>query len=527
MTRRQVWFLVVLGAVLLVVSYPPFALAPLTPAISFIVVIPAVLLVAQAAADAAPRRGFTWGFWYGFASQSLVLYWLIVALWRFTKLSALGFLATVLIIALLTGVMFWFLVRMRLRLPRVPLWVTFPIAWTALEWTIGHLGDIAFPWLGLGTGLADAPVLAQWADVAGARGLTFWLAWCGAFLADRMADGGWRLYLMRRVAPVAATVVLAAGYGVWRMKTLPLRDVGVVGMVQPNVGYDEKWDNKPFRKDDNIADLLRLSEQVRAVSRPDLIIWPEAAIAGYVQSQPAWEQAISAFARVGHTPMLVGGLYADIRSRTDYDYFNAAMLYDSTGDRKSNPVYRKHYLVPIVERVPFVPPRWFKKLRFFGGFGRGKDFPIFQVGIGRFGVAICYESIFEDLARRDRRTGADCLVSITNDAWYGLTSAPYQHESHLVLRAIETRMGIARSANSGISEFLDPLGRAFHSTRLEEQTIVSGTLRTSDVVPLYVKLGDWVGLLVVIGTLALAGILVMDRVRNRGLKPAVGDAARP
>lgn len=534
MTRRQVWFLVALGAVLLVVSYPPFALAPLTPAISFIVVIPPVLLIARAAVDMDPGRAFKWGFWYGFASQSLVLYWLIVALWRFTKLSALGFLGTVLIIALLTGVMFWFLVRLRLRLPRVPLWVTFPIACTALEWTIGHLGDIAFPWLGLGTGLADAPVLAQWADIAGARGLTFWVAWCGAFVADGLtnsltggrSDGWLRWFAVRRLAPVAATIVLAASYGVWRMNTLPLRDVGVVGMVQPNVGYDEKWvSNKPFRKDELVTELLRLSEQVRAVSRPDLLIWPEAAIAGYVQSEPAWDQAISAFARAGHTPMLVGGLYADFRSRTEYDYFNAAMLYDSTGNRKSNPVYRKHYLVPIVERVPFVPPRWFKKLRFFGGFGRGTDFPIFQVGVGRFGVAICYESIFEDLARRYRRTGADFLVSITNDAWYGLTSAPYQHESHLVLRAIETRMGIARSANSGISEFLDPLGRAFQSTKLEEETILSGTLRTSDVVPLYVKLGDWVGLLVVVGTLALAGVLLVDRVR--GLRPALGDAHRP
>lgn len=525
MTRRQVLLLVAVGAVLMVTSYPPFALAPLTPALSFIVVIPAVLLVAQAAADADPRRAFKWGFWYGFASQSLVLYWLIVALWRFTKLSALGFLATVAIIALLTGVAFWFLVRVRIRLPLVPLWVTFPIAWTTLEWTIGHLGDIRFPWLGLGTGLADAPVLAQWADIAGARGLTFWVAWCSAFLADRMADGGGRLYVRRRVLPVSATILLAAMYGVWRMRTLPIREVGVVGMVQPNVGYDEKWDKTPFRGDDIVADLLRLSNQVRAVSRPDLLIWPEAAIAGYVQTQPMWDQAIAGFAREGHTPMLVGGLYVDFRTRTDYDYYNAAMLYDSTGDRKNQPVYRKHYLVPIVERVPFVPPRWFKSLKFFGGFGRGKDFPLFAVGIGRFGVAICYESIFEDLARRYRRSGADFMVNITNDAWYGLTSAPYQHESHLVLRAIETRMGIARSANSGISEFLDPLGRAYASTKLEEQTIVSGTLRTTDVVPLYVRLGDWVGLLVVVGTLALAAPLLVDRVR--GLKPALGDATRP
>jgi apolipoprotein N-acyltransferase len=150
-------------------------------------------------------------------------------------------------------------------------------------------------------------------------------------------------------------------------------------------------------------------------------------------------------------------------------------------------------------------------MTFFGGFGRGHGFPVYHVGIGRFGVAVCYESAFEELARRYRRTGADFLVNITNDAWYGLTSAPYQHESHLVLRAIETRMGIARAANSGISEFLDPLGRASLSTKLETQTIVAGTLRTSDVIPLYVRLGDWVGIGVVLITLGWIGFLFAQR----------------
>lgn len=533
MTSRRVWLLIVAGAVLLVMSYPPFALAPLTPALSFIAVMPAVLLVAQAAADADPRRAFKWGFWYGLAANALVLYWLIIALWRFTKLSALGFLATVVTLALFHGVLFWFLVRVRLRLPGLPLWIAFPVAWTGLEWMVGHLGDVRFPWLGLGTSLADAPVLAQWADVAGARGLTLWLAWCGAFLADGLTlkdaavgrSEGWpRWFALRRVGPVLATIVLAAGYGVWRMNTLPLREVGVIGLVQPNVGYNEKWDK--LRQDDIMATLMVLSEQVQAVSRPDLIIWPEAAIPGYVQTEPDWDRAIAGFARGGHTPMLVGGLYADFHEGGGYDHFNAAMLYDSTGNRRAQPVYRKHYLVPIVERVPFVPPRWIK-LPFFGSFGRGKEFPVYAIGVGRFGVAICYESIFEDVARHYRRNGANFLVNITNDAWYGLTSAPYQHESHLVLRAIETRMGIARAANSGISEFLDPLGRAFQSTKLEEKTIVSGRLYTSDVVPLYVRLGDWVGLLVVIGTLGMIGVLAADRFRVKGLKPPLGDATRP
>jgi apolipoprotein N-acyltransferase len=520
-TRRAV-VLIAAGALLLVVSYPPFRLAPLTPALSFIAVTPAVLLLAGSTHD--PRNAFRLGFWYGLAANALVLYWLIVALWRFTKLSALGFLATVLTLALFTGGLFWFLARLRQRLPRVPLWVTFPIAWTALEWAVGHLGDVRFPWLGLGTSLADAPVLAQWADLAGARGLTLWLAWSGCFLADRLSLGewddvvqgepppawSWRWYLIRRLAPVAATVLIAAGYGAWRMQTLPLRDVGVVGLVQPNVPYDEKWRR---RADDIVAELLELTERLQASARPDLIIWPEAAIPGYVQNEPDWDRAIGAVARGSHTPLLTGALYADIRGPGDFDYFNAALLYDSTGAWRSNPIYKKRFLVPIVERVPFLPPKWFGNLRFFGGFGRGAEYPVYQVGIGRFGVAVCYESAFEEMARAYRRHNADFLVNVTNDAWYGLTSAPYQHESHLVLRAIETRMGIARAANSGISELLDPLGRAYLSTRLEQQTVVAGVLRTSDVVPLYVRWGDWVGIGVVVATVGLALVLLVTRRR--------------
>src|SRR3989449_11190194 len=133
-------------------------------------------------------------------------------------------------------------------------------------------------------------------------------------------------------------------------------------------------------------------------------------------------------------------------------------------------LFRSHYLVPVVERVPFVPARLMQSVpgvgRWSGGFGRGRSLPVYSNTLGRFGVMICYESAFEDLARGYRRRGAEFLVNITNDAWYGRTAGPYQHAAHLVMRAIETRMGIARAANDGISELLDPLGQDRKSTRL-------------------------------------------------------------
>ena len=207
MTRGRLLLLVVSGAIALTASYPPFPL----PFLSFLAITPAVLLIRQAVVEASPRSAFRWGWWYGLITNALVLYWMIVALWHFTPFSALGYLATIAILGLLTGVMFWFVVRLRLALPSLPLWVALPVAWTTLEWLIGHLGDIRFPWLGLGTSLADARVLVQWADLAGARGVTLWLAWCNVVIVEAAMDVrrtscvGWRR-LPRRLCSLSATV---------------------------------------------------------------------------------------------------------------------------------------------------------------------------------------------------------------------------------------------------------------------------------------------------------------------------------
>ncbi|PYP16500.1 MAG: apolipoprotein N-acyltransferase [Gemmatimonadetes bacterium] len=510
---RRAVVLIALGAALLALSYPPFRF----PLLSFFALAPAVVLVRELAAATDFRRALRLGFWYGLVSQGLVLYWLVVALWHFTPLSALGYLATIAIYGLWTAGCFWLLVRIRTRFPTAPLWVVFPLVWTAVEWGIGHQGDIRFPWLGLGTSLADAPILVQWADLAGARGVSLWLAWCNVMLVDALlprrelgAGSGWIGW--RPLVAVLGTVVLAWGYGAWRERTLPVRPVGVVGLVQPNEGFREKW-NKA-RQDSVMAHLFALSQRLEDSTHIDLLVWPEAAVPDYFVNRPDWDPAIAQRVRATRTPLVTGGLDAVIYPDRSYDSYNAAFFYDSTGDRTAYPIYRKHYLVPIVERVPFVPPRWFH-LRWFGGFGAGRGLPLYPTAVGRLGVLICYESIFADLARDYRRQGADFLVNVTNDAWYGRTAGPYQHLSHLVMRAIETRAGIARAANSGISATVDPLGHVHDASGLEVRTAVASRLATSDVRTVYVRLGDWVGTLAVIATLGFAGLLLVDRWRSR------------
>ena len=511
MSDRRRWLLIGVGALALAASYPPFPL----PLLSFVAVIPPVLLLEDAGGD--PGRAYTWGVRYGIAANGLVLSWIVVALWHFTPLAALGYLITVLLLGVFTGVLFWFVTRVRAALPRVPLAVVFPVAWTALEWAVGHLGDVAFPWLGLGTSLADAPLLVQWADLAGARGVTLWLAWANVLAAGAVtAWGSWRL-VARRLVPVVGSVVLVAAYGVWRERTLPLRAAGTVALVQPNVSSGEKWEADP---DSQVATLVDLSRQARAAGHVDLFLWPESAVPGYLPDprHAEWIRALATFAAQSRTPLLTGSLDYEVVDPNDIQTYNAAFYFDSLGLTRPYRPYHKHYLVPVVERVPFVPVKWFRALpwlgRWSGGFGHGRELPLYPSAIGRFGVFVCYESTFEDLPRRYRQAGADFVVNITNDGWYGKTAGPYQHASHLVMRAIETRMGIARAANDGVSELVDPLGRPSHESKLRTRTVVTGTLMTSDVHTLYVRLGDWVGLLVALSTVGFAGGVVVEKWRR-------------
>jgi apolipoprotein N-acyltransferase len=196
-----------------------------------------------------------------------------------------------------------------------------------------------------------------------------------------------------------------------------------------------------------------------------------------------------------------------------YTPFNSAFVVDSLGVWDWR--YDKRYLVPFVERVPLVPPDWFDGLQYFGGFGVGQGWPLAHVNGTDYGVLICYESSYPEGSRQFRLAGADVLLNITNDAWYGReplyarTTALWQHPAHMVMRAIENRMGVARAANTGISMFIDPVGRVYNATNLFEADMRSDVVRTTDVLTFYTRFGDLSGK----GAAAAALILVLASYR--------------
>jgi apolipoprotein N-acyltransferase len=379
----------------------------------------------------------------------------------------------------------------------------FPVLWTSVEWLVGHQGDIRFPWLGLGTSLTGFPTVIQAADVIGARGVTLLLAVANTALAFAWIERRNAKRATVLVGAVAVGLSAAIAYGLVREATVGMRPLGSVTVLQPNVPVNKKHDRTLH--DSIVRSTVEFSAVAAERTKPQLLVWPESALPDYLFRHEEWEPLIAARVVQSGVPLVTGGLHVVWGETEDeYDYYNSAFLYDATGDRRSHPVYHKRYLVPLVERVPFVNPRWFE-LRWLGGFSTGGVGHLYEIEIGQFGIMICYESAFESLSRDYRRRGADFLVNVTNDDWFGNTTAPFQHAAHLVLRAIENRISIVRAANSGISEFVDPLGRESKRTRLGEKTFAADVVQTSDVLTIYTRFGDWVGFLVLCFTATLIG----------------------
>lgn len=484
------------STLLFAISFPPFPL--LVPA--FFCLVPFAVAVARRADGlGSVREAARLGFWFGMLGYAANLYWIAIALSIYTKLAILGYIAALFVLAPVVAAAGMSLFVLR-RATRLPLVLLLPVVWVASEVVLNYMSDLAFPWLPLGLALSRTPLLAQAADLSGVRGLSFCIAAVNGLIADAWLLRGQRAAIAKRLVSAVAIVAALAAYGAWRMRITQLIPLAPVAIVQPNIPQEEKWQAENQGRIEGILD--DITRKRLATHDAKLILWPEASLPGFIAEHPEWIRDVRTMSREARTPILFGTLDLEWHGPGDYDYYNAAMLVDSAGMLNTQPPYRKSYLVPIVERVPFVNPRWFKSLKYFGGYGRGKNTKPFVVSFGRVGVLICYESIFPQRSREFRREGANLIVNITNDAWFGKSLAPYQHEAHMALRAIENRVGIVRAANTGISAYIDPLGRIQGETRLDVADSRVYDAQTTNVTTLYVRIGDWLGSLALLVTIA-------------------------
>jgi len=277
----------------------------------------------------------------------------------------------------------------------------------------------------------------------------------------------------RAVLAAVAAVALVYGHGAWRLGQ-PEDVVGQVrvGLVQASVLQGDKWD--PDKAWDNIDRHVALTRQA-AAQGARLVVWPESAVPFYFDYSPDAALTLQELARQHGIYLFFGN--DDIeRGPGGRRVWVGAKMLDNSGAL----VYRYHKvrLVPFGEYVPFKPVltlggRFTAKLvKQVADFTPGEGYPVGPVDGHPVGTLICYEAIFPDLVRQFAAGGAELLVNVTNDGWYGRTSAPHQHLSMALFRAVENGKYLVRAANTGVSAVVDTRGRVVERTELFDQTVL-------------------------------------------------------
>jgi len=407
-------------------------------------------------------------------------------------------------LSLFVGLFAWLIGRSVRRYGASGIWWA-PALWVATEWLRAWLGWQC-PWVLLGSSQASVLPVVQLASVTGVYGLSALLALVST-AAAAVTLGGHRRHVRGAIA-VGALVLLVVAGGTWRVRAAALETTGApirVGLLQGNVPQDEK--SNPAMADAILDQYEALSRQVIG-SGAQLVLWPEASVPFYfdLDDRATPVRRLAAEARV---PFIVGtDAFEGGSNGAPNRFYNTAVLVGTDG--RSLASYRKVRLVPFGEYVPF------KKLLFFVGpliesvtdFTPGTEFKVFEVEGTRLSVAICYEAVYGRIAQSFVSGGSELLTTITNDAWFGRSSAAYQHFDQAALRAVEQGRYLVRAANTGISGAVDPYGRVLAKSALFETASLTVDVRLLSGRTIYHTIGDVVAWLAVAMT---AGLLWTTR----------------
>ena len=469
-----------------------------------------------------PLRAAGLGLAAGLLYYTVLLSWVVIALGRYGNLPWwLSLAALLLLAAYMAGYLAIFAAIVAWGQRRgVPIFWLGPGLWVVLDFLRGYLFS-GFPWQDLAYTQYRVPGLIQVADLTGHYGVTFLIVLVNCLVFQLLLvflprPAGAKSALTRSCrspAALVAAVALLAGalfYNGLRsaqvaavVATSPTLEVAV---IQGNIPQERKWSPSMQRR--TLAIYMDLSQQALAqTGNPDtLLIWPETALPFYPHTSPLFGELRRDFVRHNHLWLLTGTPYFQTSATTGVHYFNSSLLLNPQGESSGR--YDKQHLVPFGEYMPFrrylpLPKALVESV---GDFTPGAAREPLACQNGRIGVLICFESIFPELARAWARQGATLLVNQTNDAWYGRSGAPWQHLSNVVFRAIETRRSLARAANTGVSGFVDPLGRLTATSPLFEPFYLTAALPLLAEKTFYVRHGPWFvwlcagGVLLCVGT---------------------------
>jgi len=442
-----------------------------------------------------PKRPFLCGYAAGIGFFAAALYWLNIVMVTYGRLhpllSVLAYLLLSAYLALFFGLAVWTTERIRRRL-QLPLTLVFPLAWVACELLRAFLLT-GFPWVLLGYSQHNFLPLIQSADLFGVYGVSALVALGNAAIAEWIAlrkDKSGAVMARRSLAVFALLLLLNLGYGLFRLGSPAEPDAAVpVGLVQGNIDQSIKWD--PAYQQSTVATYLDLSQKALA-DGAELLVWPESATPFYFQEEtPMSRRVREVVAEPGRYLLLGSPAYE--RYPGGVRYLNSAFLLARGGILGRSD---KIHLVPFGEYVPlgkFLP--FIDKL--VAGIG---DFsPGFVTSLplngSKVSVLVCYEAIFPELARAQVAAGSHLLINITNDAWFGRSSAPWQHLAMARFRAVENRRWLVRAANTGVSAIIAPGGQVVAQSPLFKKALVTGDAAFCSTRTVYTAIGDLLPLL--------------------------------
>ncbi|MCP4111953.1 MAG: apolipoprotein N-acyltransferase [Desulfobacteraceae bacterium] len=474
-----------------------FALVPLLGALTF----------RNNPAVSAPGRHAKESFYLGFLAGCVhyltLLYWIAHTMNTYGHLPVYLCVPVLFIfsayLALYLGIFSMVLARI-CKGPGICLFIMAPLLWVSLEYIRSFLLS-GFPWELIGYSQHKILHLIQISDIFGVYGVSFLIIMSNGmfflvFLFLKNKDQReTKLPAGYSILVFALLFGLALFYGKWRIAStdslISASQKARVSIVQGNIDQSEKWDER-FRSS-TTHKYIKMSLSAEK-DKPDLVVWPETSTPFYFQLDFWLSELVRRGIRESGAYFLIGSP-SYIRRKDYIEYYNSAYLIDPDG--KNSGKYDKVHLVPFGEYVPF--KRWLpflgKIVAHVGDFRPGEKGDIVTAKLRgsenlRLGVLICYEIIFPSLSGAMAENSADLLVNITNDAWYGRSSAPYQHFSMAVFRAVENKRSLVRSANTGISGFIDPVGRVIASTSLFEDAVITRPVPVIREKTFYTCFGD-------------------------------------
>lgn len=423
-----------------------------------------------------PRKAFKSGYLTGVLAYASCIYWVSIPVHNFGGVPWILAAPCPLLLGAYLGLYpacFCLAVRFaRDRLPWPLLALFGGCSWGVLEFLRGWIFT-GFPWCVLPAAFVPWPFAIQGLSVVGSYGLSAFFVLCLLLAALPFTPSG------GRGKPALLGVLLLGALFAWGAYGVTPLEISAapqtVSLVQGNINQALKWD--PSFQQGTIERFTNLTERATDEHHPQLVIWPETSMPFFFQKKSVYSEEIRALASRLHTCLLFGAPAFRPTQKNGYVLFNRAYLLNQEG--KIAGFYDKAHLVPFGEYVPlneYLP--FVKKLvAGIGDFKSGRNATPLQCGNLALGVLICYEAIFPELAQERVEKGANVLVNISNDAWYGRSSAAMQHLHLSALRAVEQQRYLARGTNTGISAVVGPQGKLLVTSDMFRAQAVQQQLR--------------------------------------------------